>query len=65
MTEVKLDRDYYALTDVAYRWLQQNAPSTTWEQIFGYTTLNFEHAETATKFKKYMERKLNEIRNQN
>lgn len=60
MKTVRLGREYYPLSEVSWRWLQQNAPSTSWEQMFGYTTLNFEDEAVALQFRKYMKRKLNE-----
>ena len=58
--KVTLTREYYSLSDTMYRWVQQNAPDTSWDQMFGTTDLFFNDEKVALQFKKYMKRKLNE-----
>ena len=56
MPTLQLDNTYYSLSHEMYRWMQQNAPDTSWDQMFGTTTLIFTTEEKLKSFKKWLKK---------
>ena len=52
MINVELDRLYYPLSSVMYPWLVER--KLKWDQMFGYTNIEFESNEQLIEFLKYI-----------
>lgn len=54
MFTIQIDNTYYSISDKICKWLEQNATATSWDQMFGTTTLIFTTKDQVKLFKKWL-----------